>query len=82
MWFADDFGEDLIFNVADGQLFYWDATNGVGTRAINLADKAGANEVPVVARKVLVSEVDRHVLALEQNPIGSANQRPSSNKVV
>ena len=76
LWFADDFGEDLIFNVADGQLFYWDATNGVGTRAINLADKAGANEVPVVARKVLVSEVDRHVLCFGANPIGSANQDP------
>ena len=76
LWFADDFGEDLIFNVADGQLFYWDATNGVGTRAINLADKDGANEVPSVARKVLVSEVDRHVLCFGANPIGSADQDP------
>ena len=28
LWFADNFGEDLIINVADGRI-YWDATGGL-----------------------------------------------------
>ena len=31
---VDNFGEDLIFNISDGSMFYWDATNGTSTRAV------------------------------------------------
>jgi len=74
LWFADDYGEDLIFNVADGGVYYWDAT--VGGRAVNFVDLSGASDAPVVARKVLVSEVDRHVICLGANPIGETAQDP------
>jgi hypothetical protein len=76
LWFADNFGEDLIFNVADGNIYYWDATGSVSSRAVLLSSVSGANNVPTVARKLLVSETDRHVLAFGTNPIGSANQDP------
>ena len=76
LWFADDFGEDLICNIADGTIYYWDATGGTSTRAVALSSLSGASDVPVVARKVLVSEVDRHVLCFGANAIGSANQDP------
>jgi len=75
-WFADNFGEDLIFNVGDGEIFYWDASGGVSTRAIPLRALSGANQVPSIARKVLVSEADRHVIAFGANPIGSTEQDP------
>lgn len=76
LWFADDFGEDLICNIADGAIYYWDATNTVSTRAVLLSSRTGASDVPTVARKILVSDVDRHVLCFGANAIGSANQDP------
>jgi hypothetical protein len=68
IWSADNFGEDLIFNVADGEIYYWDASGGVTTRAFPLRALSGANEVPVVSRKILISEADRHVIAFGENP--------------
>lgn len=76
LWFADDWGEDLVCNIADGTIYYWDATSGTGTRAVALTSLSGANDVPTVARKVLVSEIDRHVLCFGANPIDSATQDP------
>ena len=76
LWFADNFGEDLICNIADGVIYYWDATNGLSNRAVELSSLSGATEVPSVARKVLVSEVDRHILCFGCNPIGSSTQDP------
>ena len=31
IWFQDNFGEDLIFNIMDGSIYYWDKTNGTGS---------------------------------------------------
>jgi len=76
LWFADNFGEDLIFNLADGNIYYWDASTTVSSRAVLLSSLSDANNVPTVARKLLVSETDRHVLAFGANPIGSADQDP------
>jgi len=72
LWSADNFGEDLIFNIADSTIYYWDATNGTNTRAVELASLTGASDVPTKARKILVSDVDRHCIAFGTNPIGSA----------
>ena len=72
IWSHDNFGEDLLINVRDGDLFYWDKTNGTNTRAVELASLAGANTTPVIAKKVLVSDRDRHIIAFgcdsELNP--------------
>jgi hypothetical protein len=76
LWFADDFGEDLLMNIADEDIYYWDASAGTGSRAVSLSSLAGASNVPTVARKVLVSEVDRHVLCFGANPIGETEQDP------
>ena len=76
LWFADDFGEDLLMNIADGQIFYWDATGTTNTRAVALSSLAGASNVPTVARKVLVSETDRHVICFGANPLGETAQDP------
>jgi hypothetical protein len=76
LWFADDFGEDLIMNIADGEIYYWDATGTTGTRAVNLNSLTGSSNVPTVARKVLVSETDRHVICFGANPLGETEQDP------
>lgn len=63
LWSNDNYGEDLVINVRDGGVFYWDESSGVGARAVPLTALVGANRVPTVARTVLVSDRDRHVLA-------------------
>ena len=72
IWSHDNFGEDLLINVRDGDIFYWDKTNGLGTRAVQLASLAGATTTPTIAKQVLVSDRDRHVIAFgcdsELNP--------------
>jgi len=63
IWSHDNFGEDLIINVRDGDIFYWDKSDGVSTRAVELAQLTGANKAPTIAKQVLVSDRDRHVIA-------------------
>ena len=76
LWAVDNFGEDLIFNVMNGEIFYWDATNGASTRAVSLTSLTGASDVPTVARRILVSDVDRHCIAFGANAIGTDVQDP------
>lgn len=63
LWTHDNFGEDLIINIQNGGIYYWDLTTGTGSRAVALSDLAGANSTPTVATQVLVSDIDRHVIA-------------------
>ena len=72
LWSHDNFGEDLLRNVRDGGIYYWDNTNGLSTRAVNITSLAGGLSVPTVAKQILVSDRDRHVIAFgcdtEANP--------------
>lgn len=68
LWSQDNFGEDLIVNVRDGGIYYWDASNGLTTRAVNITDLAGANSAPQVAKQIMVSDRDRHVIAFGCDP--------------
>jgi hypothetical protein len=64
LWSHDNFGEDLIINPRDGAVYYWDRTNGFATRAVQLNTRTGTKtSVPQVAKQVLVSDQDRHVIA-------------------
>ena len=78
LWEHDNFGEDLVMNVYNGGVYYWDAslTDPLTRRAVPLTDLYGAKDVPVVATKKLVSNVDRHVIAFGANPLGGTNQDP------
>ena len=72
IWSHDNFGEDLIINVRDNNIYYWDRTNSITTRAVQLSTLAGSNKAPVVAKQIIVSDRDRHVIAFgcdsETNP--------------
>ena len=74
LWSLTTFGEDLIANVHNGGLYYWDTSSGTGTRAVNLTSLAGAADVPEVCRRIVVAAESRHLLALGCNPIGSGAQ--------
>lgn len=72
IWSHDNFGEDLLMNVRDGGIYYWDATNGLGNRAVSLDSLAGSTKAPTIAKQIMVSDRDRHVIAFgcdtEANP--------------
>ena len=76
IWGHDNFGEDLVFNIRDGGIFYWDKSANTApiTRAVALSDLAGADATtPTIAKQVIVSDSDRHILVFgcdPQNNIG------------
>jgi hypothetical protein len=63
IWSVDNFGEDLVFCPRDGNLFYWDATNGLNTRGVLVSSLPGASEVPLQTSIVLTTD-ERHVLSI------------------
>ena len=71
IWTHDNFGEDLLFNVMNGGIYYWDSSgvSPLTTRGVALSDLAGADLAPTIATKVLISDVDRHVIAFGCDPL-------------
>jgi hypothetical protein len=76
LWSQINFGEDLVFAPRDGQIYYWDATNGLNTRGVLLSSLGGASDVPTVQKFIFVSDVSRFVFAFGCNELGSAVQNP------
>ena len=75
-WSHDNFGEDLIINPRDSGLFYWDKTDGTTARAVELSATtlfSGEKSVPRIAKQILVSDVDRHVIAFGCDSVGSSS---------
>ena len=68
VWTHDNFGEDLLINVREGGIFYWDSSGGVTTRAVELNTLANSNLAPTIAKQIMVSDRDRHVLAFGCDP--------------
>jgi len=71
IWSQDNFGEDLIISVQDGGIYYWDKSTGLTTRAVSLSSLPGAQATPTIAKSVIVSERDRHVIAFGCDPEGN-----------
>jgi hypothetical protein len=70
IWSQDNFGEDLLISVQDGGIYYWDKSSGLTNRAVALSALPGAQATPTVAKSVIVSERDRHVIAFGCDPEG------------
>lgn len=71
LWSQDNFGEDIVFNARDGGIYYWDRTSGLAARAVSLSSLPGANLTPTVAKQIMVSERDRHIIAFGCDPEGN-----------
>jgi hypothetical protein len=76
LWSQSNFGEDLVFGPRGEAMYYWDATSGVSTRAVELSTLAGASGVPTVQNFIFVSDINRFVFAFGCNDYGSAVQDP------
>lgn len=71
IWSHDNFGEDLIINVRNGGIYYWDKSTSSApfTRAVELKNLAGADTTtPTIAKKVMISDQDRHVIVFGCDP--------------
>ena len=74
LWSHDNFGEDLLINARDSNIFYWDRTNNLSTRAIELSTRTGTKtSVPQKAKQVLVSDQDRHVIVFGADGLGGSS---------
>jgi len=82
LWSHDNFGEDLLLNARDSGIFYWDRTNGLGNRAVELSTAfSGQTSVPQIAKQILVSDQDRHVIAFGCDGFGANSSATQGNGV-
>ena len=51
IWKHDNFGEDLIFNIVDGTVYYWDNTLGLSERGLPLTHYN--SNAPSIARQTI-----------------------------
>ena len=85
VWFFDNFDNDLVMNVntdGKGAIYYWargsvvDPTNVISTRAVLLSSRSNASDVPDEVGQIMVSQVDRHLLAFGATPFGGGTFDP------
>ena len=82
LWSHDNFGEDLLINARDSNIFYWDRTNNLSTRAIELSTRTGTKtSVPQKAKQVLVSDQDRHVIVFGADGLGGSSSATQGDGV-
>lgn len=63
LWSNDNYGQDLVINPRDAAIYYWVNSGGPSVRAVLLSSLGGASDVPAIARQIMVSTLDRKVLA-------------------
>ena len=74
IWWYDNFDNDLVANIQDGALYYWErGTNSspavaLATRAALLSSFGGAADVPEKVMQILVSQQGKHLLAFGCDP--------------
>jgi len=70
LWSQANFGEDLFFTYRGGELFYWDASNDLTTRAVYVSSLSGASDVPTIVNKAFVSDIFRFAFCFGANDLG------------
>ena len=53
VWSANNFGEDLVFGPRGGAIYYWDATAGLGSRAVNINTLGGTVTLTIASPCVI-----------------------------
>jgi len=79
-WFLQNFDNDLVANIRNGVIYYWQYVNGVSVRATPLStttiDGVAPADVPTQAMQVLVSQNDKHLICFGATPFGGGTFDP------
>jgi hypothetical protein len=79
-WFLQNFDNDLVANIRNGPIYYWQYAGGVGVRATLLATTTisgvAPSDVPAEAMQILVSQNDKHLIAFGCTPFGGGTADP------
>lgn len=75
-WSLQLWGDDLLANNRNGQIYYWDLSGGESTRAVLASSLAGATDVPTKNRTIAISFPDRHLIVGGTTLIGTTDQDP------
>jgi hypothetical protein len=87
-WWFDNFDNDLVMNIRNGAIYYWERgsltipTTALAVRATLLSSLTGANSVPAEAMQVLVSQNDKHLLALGCTPYYTTGPVPDADPLL
>jgi len=82
LWSSDNYGQDLVINPRDAAIYYWSNLSGLGVRAVRLDSLAGASGVPDVARQIMVSSLDRKVLAFGCTEVSDGINPPKQDRLL
>jgi hypothetical protein len=73
-WFIQNFDNDMVANIREGTIYYWQYAGGLATRATPLATTTISGvapaDVPTQAMQILVSQNDKHLLCFGATPFG------------
>ena len=75
-WSLQLWGDDLLANNRNGQIYYWDTSGGEGNRAVLVSSIAGATDVPTKNRTIAISFPDRHLIVGGTTLVGTTDQDP------
>jgi hypothetical protein len=79
-WFLQNFDNDLVANIRNGAIYYWQYSGGVSTRATLLSattiDGVAPSDVPTQAMQTLVSQNDKHLLCFGATAFGGGGFDP------
>lgn len=67
LWSSDNFGQDLIFCVRNGGIYYWSPTYGGGSRGVELDSLSTDPSCPTIGTLVRTSDQARHVIVFGGN---------------
>jgi hypothetical protein len=71
-WSLNLWGEDLIATVRNEDIYFWDLSVGLTTRASLVSDISGAGDVPTKNRITIISFPDRHLISAGTVPYGGS----------
>ncbi|CAB4122836.1 hypothetical protein UFOVP28_53 [uncultured Caudovirales phage] len=74
LWSGDNFGQDFVFNLRGGGLYYYTSTSA--SRAVPFTALSGADNPPTVANWVMLAPQSRQVFAFGTNAIYTTTQDP------
>ena len=93
LWSSDNYGQDLVLAPRGGNLFYWQDSTGVGTRAVLLSSLASGSTVPgtsytyqqfvpLKTNQIVSSSIQRFVIAMGANSYSPANPNTTFNPML